>query len=212
MHNPTCTRNPLCRHCAELLSLSLSFLQPGSFIMLVKHAGGSHASGNWWKETTYIPKSTSLKEESKQNCLKASYFISRMSLGQKEILVKEKNHHVRQSPEKSSVPQVLSVLSSLQLTALQLLLLPGLGFCWLPVQYKQQWLIWMRKLAGAVWQGLLESLSMVGIASQQRSTWGALLGSPGVCTPQPHGPIPLYRLPLKSYGLQLTVLTQTISF
>lgn len=68
------------------------------------------------------------------------------------------------------------------------------------------------KLAGAVWQGLLESLSTAGIASQQRSTWGALLSSLGVCRAQPHCPISLYRLLLKSYGLQPTILTQTISF
>lgn len=55
--------------------------------------------------------------------------------------MKEKNYHVRQSPEKSSVPQVLSMLSKMELTVLQALLLPGLGFHWLPVQYKQQWLI-----------------------------------------------------------------------
>lgn len=92
-----------------------------------------------------------------ENHLKTSYFISRISIGQKEILVKEKNHHVRQSPEKSPVPQVLSMLSSLELTMLQLLLLPGLGFHWLPVQDKQQGPIWKGKWAGAVWQGLLWS-------------------------------------------------------
>lgn len=58
----------------------------------------------------------------------------------------------------------------------------------------------------------LEPLSVVGIASQQRSTWGALLGSPGVCNPQPHSPIPLYRLPLKNQGLQLTLLIHVIFF
>lgn len=38
---------------------------------------------------------------------------------------------MRQSSEKSSVPQVLSMLSSLELTVLQHLQLPGLGFHWL---------------------------------------------------------------------------------
>lgn len=46
-----------------------------------------------------------------KNCLKASYFISAVSPDHKERLVKEKNHHVRQSPQTSSVHQVSSMLS-----------------------------------------------------------------------------------------------------
>lgn len=61
-------------------------------------------------------------------CLKPSYFISTVSPDQKERLVKKKNHHVRQRPETSSVYQVSSMLSDLELTVLQLLLLRGLGF------------------------------------------------------------------------------------
>lgn len=117
----------------------------------------------WWRSCIWeLVKGNNIRPKVKfiergiqtENCLKASCFIFTISLGQK---VKEKNYHVRQSPEKSSVPQVLSMLSNMELTVLQALLLPGLGFHWLPVQYKQQWLTRMGKSAGTVWQGLLRS-------------------------------------------------------
>ena len=58
----------------------------------------------------------------------------------------------------------------------------------------------------------LELLPMVGIASQHRSTWGALSGSPGVSAVLNRTASSLFIDCLKSCSLQLTVLTQAISF
>lgn len=110
-----------------------------------------------------------------ENCLKGSYFISTVPPGQKERLVKEKNHNVRHRHETNSVHQVSSTLSDLQLTVLQLLLLQGLSISWLLViqtavvhlNVEISWISFSRVsfLAGTV----VESLPMVGIASQHRS-------------------------------------------
>lgn len=178
------SRNLLCRYCAEVLSWFL-----WAFCSCV---GGSHAFGSWLKETEQlwmpcVPKWSSLKGESKQRItwqLNILFYFH--SLSWSEDWWKRKITMW----DKVLLYKVYSMFSGLELTALQLLLLQGLGFSWLPAEHKHQWFVWMGKFAGlalaerAVWQGQLQSASHGGhcLLAQEHLESSA---GPSVC-PQPH--------------------------
>lgn len=158
VRHPTCPTKNLCRHWAELLSLFLwAFCsQEGlscwlNVLVEVMHLGTcerkQHTSQSQvhWKRNPNreLPKSF-------------MFYFHNLSWSEGNIGEREKLSCETKSWEKLCA-QVLSMLSNMELTVLQALLLPGLGFHWLPVQYKQQWLTRMGKSAGTVWQGLLRS-------------------------------------------------------
>lgn len=214
VRHPTCPTKNLCRHWAELLSLFLwAFCsQEGlscwlNVLVEVMHLGTcerkQHTSQSQvhWKRNPNreLPKSF-------------MFYFHNLSWSEGNIGEREKLSCETKSWEKLCAPSPFHAFqngadSVTGFTAARLGLPLAASAIQTAVAHPNGEISW-NCLAGTA----VESLPVAGIASQQRSTWGALLGSPGVCSPRPHCPIPLYRLSLKTCRLQMTILTQAISF
>ena len=193
--------NPLCRHCAQVLPWFLwafcSQEDLSNMLVEVMHLG----TGERKLSISEYPVSQSQvrwKMNPNRELPESLIFISTVSPDQKERLVKEKNNHVRHSPETSSVHQVCSTFRSwadsviaFTATRLELQLVANvIQTAVVHLNGEISWISFSRVscLAGTV----VESLPMVGIVSPHRSTWGALPGSPGVCAVLKHSASSLF--------------------
>lgn len=151
--------------------------------------------------------------------LKTLYFVSLFSPDQKERVVEEKSFYVRQSPEASCMHQASATLSDLivravasdrvtALTGRKLGLQLGANVLQTAVVHLNGEISWISFCrVSHLARIIVEQLPMLGIASAQE-------GSPGEFCWQSllHCLIALYSLSLKTCGLQLPIIRQTISF
>ena len=187
--------SPLQALCRGVVLVPLSFLHSGGFI---KHAGGSHASGNQWKEMEQLwipcgPKSSLLKDESKQRIawklhllFPQSLLIRRKDWWKRKIIMWDKI--LRQALCTKSLPcfQTLS-WQCYSFHCYKAWASAGCSVIQTAAGQLNGEISWISFIRVSCLSGTLaETLPLVGFASQRRSTWGDLQGRLAVCAALSH--------------------------